>query len=272
MRFYTLPPSEIPYPYVLINANSPGPGIRYITRYRGIIESIIIDSGVERLRDCRVPDYPGGYRANNHRLYALYYRVLRIAPWAEVWVVPSDYPDDYCPGRWPDNIERTVESVRHALENYPDADWAIPVQGKWMRPGSIVRSLELLREHNVPLTGRLVAIANLCVNRDCKTIAETLRLAHSWLLRHGLRHRVRVHVFGPAASCVRRAKHYIDSWDSTAWTKPRAPGGSSAWNGQERVYLFLSFIHKYSDIIEIPPLPRSMRERLRLQAGVIGDG
>ena len=227
-----------------------------------MVESVIIDSGVEALRNCNVVDYLGGYKTNNDRVAGLARRVARLVPGVEVRAVPSDYPDDYCPGRWRGNVERTLASIMDALERHSDIDWAIPVQGKWMRPASIIRSLELYTSAGLRLEGRLVAIANLCVNRDCKTITETLRLAHGWLLRHGLRHRVRVHVFGPAASCIRRAKQYIDSWDSTAWTRPRSPGGSSAWNGSERVYLFLSFIHRYADLIDLPALPRSMRERL----------
>ena len=58
----------------------------------------------------------------------------------------------------------------------------------------------------------------------------------------------------------------IYSWDSTAWTRPRAPGGSSAWNSDERVYLFITWIWKYSELIELPEHPKSMRRRVKNNA------
>lgn len=276
MRFYTLPPLEVPYPYVIINANRPEPGLRYIARHWAIIDSVIIDSGVEIFRDPKVREYPGGPARWIERLVALYRRVRAIVPGADVYVTVPDYPDDYHPrSLWLSeertNIERTIDNILLALEFYPDIGWLIPIQGHYEDPKSIVAAMEKYEKAGIlewaAGNTHYIAIANLCVSKKCSTIARTLALAHNWLLQHGLRAKLRIHVFGPAASCVRRAKQYIDSWDSTAWTKPRSPGGSSAWNGVERVYLFLSFIHRYSDLVDLPPLPRSMRERL--QQGVV---
>ena len=269
--FYTLPPPGIPWPFVLVNANRPGPGLGYLARHAGVVESVIIDSGVEVFRDPGVREYPGGPRRwLDERLVPLYRRVRGLVPGARVYVVANDYPDDYYPGSlWEDwqrtNIERTLDNIVYALERYPDIDWVIPVQGHYEDPGSIVLSLEWLEavgalEWAMGRT-RYLALANLCVSKKCSTIEATVRRARSWLDAHGYR-ALRLHVFGPAVNCVRRVARLIHSWDSVAWTRPRAPGGSSSWSAAERAYLFLTWLHRYADLIELPPLPRSMRERI----------
>jgi hypothetical protein len=57
VRFFTLPPSGVYWPYVLINANRPERGLRYLRRW-GRVEVVIVDSGVEIFRDPSVRDYP----------------------------------------------------------------------------------------------------------------------------------------------------------------------------------------------------------------------
>lgn len=266
VRFYTLPPRNIPYPYILINANNPKPGIKYIEENKDIVEAVIIDSGVERLRKCNVMDYPGGYKENNNQLAKLYEIVASIIPEREIYVVASDYPDDYCPGRWGKNIEMTIESILDAIDRYKNIPWLLPVQGKWMKPESVVYSLELMKSNGLInyayRTTRYMALANLCVNKDCKTIYRTTLNAYNWLVNHSFLD-MKLHLFGIASNCVGKIKQYIYSWDSTAWTKPRTPGGSSAWNNLERSYLFLTFIHKYSEFIDLPGQPFSMRLRIQ---------
>jgi len=291
-RFYTLPPMEIPWPYVIINANRPEEGLRYLASHSSIVEAVIIDSGVEIFRDHGAKDYPHGARWwIEKRLVPLWKQVKRaIVPDAEVVVTVPDYPDDYNPrslweSEWRTNIERTLDNIELATTEYSDVDWLIPIQGWWEQPESIVIGLveaeaigALDYAESLCRRTRLVpciAIANLCVSKNCGTIYKTLIHATDWLVNSPLALRprprraysVRVHVFGPAVSCVRKIAHRIDSWDSTAWTKPRAPNGSSAWNGSERVYLFLTWIHKYSDIIELPAHPKTMRKRLAIAAG-----
>ena len=284
-RFFTLPPMEVPWPYVIINANRPEEGLRYLARHRHVVEAVIIDSGVEIFRDPSVREYPGGARAWIGRLAGLWKRVKALLPDAEVVVTAPDYPDDYHPrSLWESeertNVERTLDNVEYALTHHNDVDWLIPVQGHYEDPYSIVVGLAELeavgalayaerlcrRTSHVPC----LAIANLCVSRRCDTIYKTVVHATSWLINSPLAPRprpsrayaVRVHVFGPAVNCVREIAHRISSWDSTAWTKPRKPSGSSAWNGSERVYLFITWIHRYSDIIELPPHPKTMKRRL----------
>ncbi len=278
-RFYTLPPLELSYPYILVNANKPEPGLRYLAKHRRVVEAVIIDSGVEIFREKGVRDYPGGYRGwIERRLLPLYKRVNSIVNgWrtgleVEVYVTIPDYPDDYNPGSlWESeqrtNIERTLDSIDYAINNYATIPWLIPVQGHYEEPESILESLEELEAigalHWARRNTKYLAIANLCVSKKCNTIEKTVSLARLWLNQHGYTD-LKLHVFGPAVNCVKQIARYIYSWDSTAWTRPRAPNGSSAWNGEERAYLFLTWIKKYADLIDMPDLPRSMRRRLAL--------
>lgn len=248
MRFYTLPPHEVPYPFVLINARNPA--INYIINNRRFIRSVIVDSGVEIFRNPNVKDYPRGWFSH---LVSLYRRVKVLVPNAEVWVTVPDYPDDYHPkALWVDgktNIERTLDNILYALTSYPEVNWLIPIQGHNKQPHSIVKALELYAKHNVPLN-RLLAVANLCVEVSDVIMVETVKLAHNWLIKQGIM--PKIHVFGPDVGAVKKAKQYIFSFDSTAWTKPRVSGGWSAKNRRERVWLFITWLHRYADMIDMP--------------------
>ncbi len=260
VRFYTLPPVEIPYPYVLINANNPGNGLRYIIRNRGFIESVIIDSGVEIFRNPAIKDYPSGHV---EKLVNLYKRVKSIVSDGEVYVTVPDYPDDYNPkSLWINgktNIERTLDNILYALNSYSEVKWLIPVQGHYRSPKSIIYALELYQRHDVPLND-YIAIANLCVEDRVMIVNETVRLAWNWLWRNGY-YNTRIHVFGPDTRSIYEIGKYIYSYDSMAWTRPRGSHGWSAKSASERAYLFITYLVKHSRIIDLPSLPLTMRRR-----------
>ena len=274
--FYTLPPSNVPYPFVLINANNPWEGIRYINRYKDIIEAVIIDSGVEIFRDPSVREYPGGPRAWIERLVSLWRRVMGIVPDAETVVTVPDYPDDYNPkSLWESeertNMERTLDNISLAINEYTHVDWLIPVQGHYENPETIIDMLEMLDaigafnylEYACLRRRPCLAVANICVSKKCSTIERTLTLAWRWLNNNQPLFN-RIHVFGPAVNCIKKISNIIYSWDSMAWTKPRSPGGSSAYSATERSYLFLTWIHRYADIIQLPAHPKTMRKRIKV--------
>ena len=253
-RFYTLPPEVIPYPFILINANNPN--VNYLVRHRDFIESVIIDSGVEIFRDPEIKDYPP-----NHfeKLVSLYKRVKCIVRDAEVYVTVPDYPDDYHPkSLWINgktNIERTLDNILYALTSYSEVNWLIPVQGHYRSPKSVIYALELYQKHDVPLN--YIGLANLCVEDRVSIVNETVELAWAWLFSNG--YNTKIHVFGPDIRSIPAIKQYIYSFDSMAWTRPRAPCGYSAKNNSERIYLFLTWIYKYAQVIDLPLLPKTMR-------------
>jgi len=248
VRFYTTPPTEIPYPYVLINARNPA--LDYIIANRKFIRAIIIDSGVEMFRDPKIKDYPKGWF--NH-LLGLFRRVTRITSNAIVWVTVPDYPDDYHPrALWTNgktNIERTLDNIVYALSSYPEVNWLVPIQGHNKQPSSVIYALELYDKHDIPLN-RLLAIANLCVEKSDKIMVLTIKQAHNWLMHNGIM--PKIHIFGPDVGAVKKAREYIYSFDSTAWTKPRVSGSWSAKDNKERVWLFITWLYRYADIIDIP--------------------
>ena len=58
--YTTLPPTQVFYPYIAINTNKLAFGLKYIQKHGKKLELVIIDSGIEVFRDCRLKDYPGG--------------------------------------------------------------------------------------------------------------------------------------------------------------------------------------------------------------------
>ena len=69
----------------------------------------------------------------------------------EVYVTIPDYPDDYHPGNlWEHeirtNIERTLENIADTLNDYPDVNWLIPIQGHNEEPESILYTMDCLKE------------------------------------------------------------------------------------------------------------------------------
>jgi len=236
LRFYTLPPLQIPYPYVLMNVNNPQIGLRYIRRHLGDVESVIIDSGIEIFRDERVRDYPPGHL---HKLVRLYFRVKQLV--GEVWVVCPDYCDDYHPrSLWLSedytNIERTVDSVLKCIKRYPGINWLIPVQGWYRKPKSVLRCLRLYEEYGID--GEYYGIGNLCVEKRESIMVKTVRYVKSVL---GDR---KIHVFGLDLRTARKLRNEIYSFDSMAWTRPVDKQGWSCKTTQERIEYFKRWLKR----------------------------
>jgi len=262
--FYTLPPKEVPYPYILINANNPELGIQYIVRHWRHVKSVIIDSGVEIFRKDGVRDYPGGPRAWISRLVRLYNTVRNIVPGAAVYATCPDYPDDYRPGSlWlsdkATNIERTAENVRLCTSQYPNISWLIPIQGHYRNPGSLLRSLDYYWDMGVFEKYSYYAVANLCVEVDTDLIHRSILAVRKRLKELGVLDKVMLHIFGLKIAALRRIKHDIHSFDSTAWTRPvdttvRAIRNASAKTQWERVVFFCRYLWRLKNLygVEIP--------------------
>ena len=233
VRFYTLPPFEIGWPFVLINANNPNGGLKYVRMHRP--KGVIIDSGVEIFRDPNVKEYPP-----NH-IYRLIYLFKYVRKYSdEVHVTIPDYPDDYNPGSlWvdgKDNIERTVENVIKYIDMYPKVDWLVPIQGHNEDPSSIIKSIGLYDEMGILDRFEYFAIANLCVSKKMGTIVKTVNTAYLYLPQK------RLHAFGISLNAVKRLGGKLFSFDSMAWTFPRGRGGHSVRNERERKLYFMRYL------------------------------
>ena len=237
IRFYTLPPSDVDWPYILINANNPALG--YIRKHRKAIKSVIVDSGIEIFRNPEVKDYPKGHI---YRIVKLHNCLRRILPNTEIYATIPDYPDDYHPGNlWlsleTTNIERTVQNVVKYTEKFDYVNWLIPVQ-RWNRsPRSIRRCVKLYREYDILSEFNYFAIGN-CVEPDAKIIYETVKIARELLPDKKLR-------------ALRLVKGFIDSFDSTAWTRPvnSKLGNWSCKNSEERKRFFKAWISRLDEIL-----------------------
>jgi len=262
--FYTLPPKEVPYPYILINANNPELGIQYIVRHWRHVKSVIIDSGVEIFRSPDVKDYPGGARIWIFRLVQLYRRVTKLAPNAHVVVTCPDYPDDYNPGSlWINdrvtNIERTVENVKLCTELHPGVNWLIPVQGHYRKPETLIASIDYYWNMGVLDRYRYLAVANLCVERDVSILHRSVLTVRVRLKELGVLDGTRIHIFGLKINALRRIRNDIHSFDSTAWTRPvdsavRAIRNASAKTQWERIVFFCRYLWRLKNLygVEIP--------------------
>ena len=240
MKFYTLPPFEVFWENIIINAHRPEIGLKYLRRWGRKVKNVIIDSGVEIFRDRNVTDYPIGHIKH---MVIIYHQVRQLCPNAHVMLVCPDYPDDYHPqALWLSedytNIERTVDNVIYCVENYPDIPWIIPIQGHYRKPRSILRSLKLLWD--IFERYSYVALANLCVERRFEIVKRSYNLVRFYLPRH------KIHIFGLDLDYAKRLRPY--SFDSLAYTYPRQSGRWSCKNKEERITYFNLYINALKGI------------------------
>jgi len=242
---FTTPPR--PYPYVLINVMHPKfSPLRYA-------EEVIIDSGVEIFRDLNIRDYP---RSHIFRLLRVYAKTKQIVRDKKVWVTVPDYPDDYHPRNlWLSeeytNIERTVENVLKYTEQYKSIPWLIPIQGWNKNPKSVLRSISLYKEHGILDKYDYYAVGNLCVENDVDIMFKTLKL-----VREALPDK-KIHVFGLRLNALKKVYWLIDSFDTTAWTRPvdkTLKANYSCKTREERIRFFERWLEKYNSIARSVPI------------------
>jgi len=240
VKLFTTPPE--PYPYVLINVRRPS------FAYLKYAEEVLIDSGVEIFRDPLVKDYPKGWE---RRVVKTYLKARAIVGRKPVYVTVPDYPDDYHPrSLWLSeeltNIERTVENVLRYTEKYSWIPWLIPVQGWHKKPESVLRSIRLYREYGIIDEFDYFAVGNLCVEPDVAIIYKTVDIVRRELPGK------RIHVFGLKLAALRKVHRLIDSFDSTAWTRPVSRKLGANWsckNKEERVRFFREWLRRYYSIV-----------------------
>jgi len=248
--FFTMPPRQVPYPYILINTWSPNLG--YISRFRKQIKFVIVDSGVSIFKR-GFKEYPDGAKVQIKRQIILYEKIKRYRI-PNILITIPDYPDDYIPrSLWLSdtitNIERTHNNIIMAVDNYPELPWLIPVQGHYKSPRSILRAIDLLRESGILKRYKYYGIANLCEEEDVNIIRQTLAIAARELKGKW------IHSFGVTLDSLRQIAGYIDSFDSTAWTKPHSRKltpedvNYSAKSDFQRLLFFFSWYLRYLQIV-----------------------
>jgi len=212
IKFFTLPPITIPYPYVLINLNHPQ--LKYIYKYYRNIKEVIIDSGIEIFRNPNIKDYPPSHE---RKLVRCYHTIRNFVK--NVYVTCPDYCDDYHPkSLWLSdnytNIERTVDNVLYYTSKY-DFNWLIPIQGHYKKPNSVFKCLKYYDKYGIIDKFNYFAIGTLCIEPDIRIIIKTISNVRSILEKDK-----KLHVFGLKIKALKYVSHLIDSFDSMAWTRP----------------------------------------------------
>jgi hypothetical protein len=105
VRFYTFADVES-YPYWLCNRKN------YKILFKRNFEHAIIDCGVMDFHDPNIKDYPQSFLKEWKRKAEILYTALR----GKVWIVIPDYPDDYNPNQFGDNVAKTLQNIRLFLE------------------------------------------------------------------------------------------------------------------------------------------------------------
>lgn len=281
VAFFTLPPSNEPYPYILINASNYKRQLGTIRRIKKHIEMVIIDSGVEIFRNPNIKEYPGGPFEAVNRQSIIFDEVTRILGSSKVLVTIPDYPDDYNPKNlWVNssvtNIERTCYNVIYALDEYPEVNWLIPIQGHNEKPESIRKSILLYEEAGILKRNKYFAVANLSNRRNKKLTIKTLQIAQEYL---NTKH---IHSFGirMLEAVDAGTKKLINSFDTMAWTRPTKLaqlliGAKKRWsckNNWERTVYFYSWLltitTKYGlklDRIDVLHILRRLKKLLELK-------
>jgi queuine/archaeosine tRNA-ribosyltransferase len=115
----------------------------------------------------------------------------------------------------------------------------------------VLRSIALYREHGILDNYDYYAVGNLCVENDVEIMYKTLKL-----VREALPDK-KIHVFGLRLNALKKVYWLIDSFDTTAWTRPvdtTLKANYSCKTREERIRFFERWLEKYSNIARNTPL------------------
>ena len=246
LRFYTLPPNGVNYPFLLVNRKN------YRVLFKRRFRHAIIDSGVMDFVRKNIRDYPSGFlKTWKHTA-----RALSDVFGEKIWLVIPDYPDDYNPGQFGDNVAKTLENIKDFI-TVDGVNWLPVIQSRYLNRFSFLESAKQVKE----IVGEYprVAIGTVCKCNRLDFIIYCCKVArkifpNSW-----------VHAFGLTLKALPKVAHLIDSFDSMAWTFPRESGGHSCKNMGERLQYFHAYLHYLKaygleDVGGHPPHPQKPAE------------
>lgn len=106
VRFYTFP-DVAEYPYILCNRKN----YEILFSPKHNFKHAIVDVGVVEFKNPHVKDYPPNFIKYWKQKTIQLNEVFK----GKVWFVIPDYPDDYNPGQFGDNISKTLENIKYFL-------------------------------------------------------------------------------------------------------------------------------------------------------------
>jgi len=251
LRFYTLPPAGVNYPYLLVNPNN------YKALYKIKFKHAILDCGVEIFKhNPTLSDYPKSFL---HRWKWKAKQLTEIFG-ERLWVTIPDYPDDYNPGQFGDNVTKTLRNIEEFIA-VDGVNWLPSIQSRYLDKFSFLESCQKLKEiiGNYPQ----VAIGTVCKTNRLDFITYCCHAArkhfpNSWIHAFGLTLKALATLAKAISSwdslvpeCGRTKWRYrlIDSFDSLAYTFPRESHKPSCKNLDDRRKYFYAYLAHVQQII-----------------------
>jgi len=253
LRFYTLPPPGVDWSYLLVNPNN------YKILFRRKFEHAILDCGVEMFKhNPNLKDYPKsfleGWKRKAKQLTEIFGDRL--------FVTIPDYPDDYHPGQFGDNVSKTLANIEEFI-SVDGVNWLPSIQSRYLDRLSFLESCQRVKE----IIGDYpqVAIGTVCKTNNLSFIEYCCKVARKFFPKS------HIHAFGLTLKALPRVKSTISSWDSlvpecgrTKWrywlidrfdslsyTFPRERGKSSCRNLSERQKYFCAYIERVRQIADV---------------------
>jgi len=235
IRFYTFPPKRVYYPYLLVNPRN------YKALFKKRFEHAILDCGVEFFKhNPDVKDYPRSFIES----WKIQAKQLTKIFEDKLWIVIPDYPDDFNPGQFGDNVNKTIRNIEEFIA-VDGVDWIVSLQSRYLDPFSFFESCERVRE----LVGDYprIAVGTVCKTNNLDFIEYCCMLARHFFPKSW------IHAFGLTLKALPRIKTpsgwLINSFDSLAYTFPRTPGRSSCRNSEERKQFFHAYLERLKHLI-----------------------
>jgi len=210
IRFYTTPPTMMEYPYIIVSLNT----WQYDKSKRNIKSAIhiIIDSGVEKWFFLKhMKDYPDAY----HTFAPFQFKQIfdQLGP-DRVRITIPDYPDDYTQGLTYegelDNVDKTLQNMERYTRLFPEITWLPVAQARFLNVDSFKYCLSRMGKY-VDKYGWL-GIGTVCKTHNVKFIGKCMSLARKEFPD------AHIHAFGATSESYPIIRHYINSFDSTAYS------------------------------------------------------
>jgi len=228
VRFYTFVPAGVKWPYHFYTF------FRQSDIWKGEYEHAICDTGVGLLFDHRnIRDYPDHF----------YVRYEKFAKWVtkrvgkeKVCFVIPDYPADYHNGQCKsseNNVKRTLQNVENFI-TIEGVEWLPVIQSPYIDIEGFRESCRLTRK----LIGSYprVAIGTVCKTNKLDFIIKCCKIARQYFPNS------QIHAFGLTFTALKHVVGIIDSFDTTAWTKPREKSLPSAKTAAEKIKYFQAYL------------------------------
>lgn len=203
LRFYSLPPRKLRWPFIFVNAST-----YQELRGRQFLHAIL-DPAVERfLHNPNLKDYPPSFLFR----YRQRAEILTHQTQGRLWVTIPDYPDDYHPRQFGDNVSKTLKNIEHFL-SIEKVNWLPVIQARYLDIFSFHESCQRTRE----IIGDYprVAIGTVCKTNKLSFIEGCCKVARKFFPNS------HIHAFGLTLKAIPKVATLIDSFDSMAWTFPR---------------------------------------------------